>query len=104
MNAHSCRLCEAPLTTTFLDLGVQPLANSYVAADRLDEMEPFFPLHVRVCDTCLLVQLPVLQAPEEIFGDYAYFSSYSQSWLDHAKLGLPARYAAVGGCDTESGD
>lgn len=85
MSAHSCRLCNAPLMTTFLDLGVQPLANSYVAADRLDEMEPFFPLHVRVCDTCLLVQLPVLQAPEEIFGDYAYFSSYSQSWLDHAK-------------------
>lgn len=81
----SCRLCAAPLSTTFVDLGAQPLANAYLAPDRLDEMEPFFPLHVRVCDSCLLVQLPVVQAPEDIFGDYAYFSSYSQSWLDHAR-------------------
>jgi SAM-dependent methyltransferase len=79
-----CRLCAGPLHRTFVDLGAQPLANSYLDAGRLDEPEAFFPLHVRVCESCLLVQLPVLQAPEEIFGDYAYFSSYSQSWLDHA--------------------
>jgi Putative zinc binding domain len=82
---HQCRMCGSTLTTTFIDLGVQPLANSYVAPERADAMEPFFPLHVRVCDVCLLVQLPVLQAPEEIFGDYAYFSSFSDSWLEHCR-------------------
>jgi len=80
-----CRFCGAPLTTTFVDLGMSPLCESYIPADRLDEMEPFYPLHVRVCDACLLVQLPEYVSPAEIFTEYAYFSSYSTSWLKHAK-------------------
>lgn len=63
---------------------MSPLCESYVPIDRLDEMEPFFPLHVRVCDDCFLVQLPEYVSPEQIFVEYAYFSSYSDSWLEHA--------------------
>jgi SAM-dependent methyltransferase len=63
---------------------MSPLCESYIQPDRLDEMERFFPLHVRVCDRCLLVQLPEFVSPEEIFTEYAYFSSYSDSWLQHA--------------------
>src|SRR5689334_17642828 len=81
----SCRSCGATLTHTFVDLGMSPLANSYVAPSQVDEVERFYPLHVRVCADCFLVQLPAVAKPEEIFSDYAYFSSYSDSWLDHAK-------------------
>jgi 2-polyprenyl-3-methyl-5-hydroxy-6-metoxy-1,4-benzoquinol methylase len=70
---------------TFVDLGMSPLCESYVAADRLDEAETFYPLHVRVCESCLLVQLPAYVPGEDIFSDYAYFSSYSDSWVAHAK-------------------
>jgi SAM-dependent methyltransferase len=63
---------------------MSPLCESYVSPDRLDDMEQFFPLHVRVCDACFLVQLPELVSPAEIFTEYAYFSSYSDSWLAHA--------------------
>jgi len=80
-----CRNCAAPLTETFVDLGMSPLCERFLRADQLDEMEPFFPLHVRVCPACLLVQLPEYVAPEEIFGEYAYFSSFSTSWLAHAE-------------------
>jgi SAM-dependent methyltransferase len=80
-----CRLCDAPLTRTFVDLGMSPLCESYVPADRLDEAENFYPLHVRLCEACLLVQLPAYVPGEEIFSDYAYFSSYSDSWVAHAK-------------------
>jgi SAM-dependent methyltransferase len=80
-----CRLCSSPLTHTFVDLGASPLANSYLEPAQLDEGEPFYPLHVRVCEQCLLVQLPMLAAPGEIFGEYAYFSSYSDSWVEHAR-------------------
>jgi len=83
--APACRLCAATLTHTFVDLGVSPLANSYLEASDLDEPEMFYPLHVRVCASCLLVQLPELASPEEIFGEYAYFSSYSASWVEHAR-------------------
>ena len=83
--AGDCRFCGAPLGTTFADLGVSPLANSYLKPDRLDRMEPFYPLHAFVCDECLLVQLEEFESPEAIFGDYAYFSSYSDSLLAHAK-------------------
>ena len=83
--SHPCRLCGASLTRTFVDLGMSPLCESYVAAEHLDEMEPFYPLHVRVCDSCLLVQLPAYVAGEDIYSDYAYFSSYSDSWVAHAK-------------------
>ena len=81
----SCRLCGAPLTRTFVDLGMSPLCESYIPVERLDEAETFYPLHVRVCDSCLLVQLPAYVSGEEIFSDYAYFSSYSDSWVAHAK-------------------
>ncbi|CAG0940574.1 partial C-methyltransferase, partial [Candidatus Brocadiaceae bacterium] len=74
-----------PLRHTFADLGMSPLANSYLKPAQLQQTEPFYPLHVYVCKVCYLVQLPVFESPEEIFSDYAYFSSYSESWLKHAK-------------------
>lgn len=81
-----CRFCRAPLFRTFIDLGVSPIANAFLGATQLNKMEPFYPLHAYVCETCLLVQLEDFEAPEHIFNDqYAYFSSYSDSWLDHAR-------------------
>jgi 2-polyprenyl-3-methyl-5-hydroxy-6-metoxy-1,4-benzoquinol methylase len=81
-----CRFCRAPLFRTFVDLGVSPVANAFLGAAQLHKMEPFYPLHAYVCETCLLVQLEDFEAPEHIFNDqYAYFSSYSDSWLDHAR-------------------
>ena len=80
-----CRLCGASLTRTFVDLGMSPLCESYVAAQQLDEAEVFYPLHVRLCGSCLLVQLPAYVSGKHIFSDYAYFSSYSDSWVAHAK-------------------
>lgn len=82
---HECRLCGTPLTRTFVDLGMSPLCESYVPAEKLDDPEVFYPLHVRLCDACLLVQLPAYVSGEDIFSDYAYFSSYSDSWVAHAK-------------------
>ncbi len=82
---HECRLCGTPLTRTFVDLGMSPLCESYVPAEKLDDAEVFYPLHVRLCDACLLVQLPAYVPGEDIFSDYAYFSSYSDSWVAHAK-------------------
>ena len=81
----TCRFCDAQLTQTFADLGMSPLANSYVGPGKVNAMEPFYPLHAYVCDKCWLVQLQMYQTGEEIFSDYAYFSSYSDSWLAHAK-------------------
>ncbi len=80
-----CRLCGVGLTETFVDLGMSPLCESYVAADALDQPEVFYPLDVRLCPSCLLVQLPAYVSGEDIFSDYAYFSSYSDSWVAHAK-------------------
>jgi SAM-dependent methyltransferase len=85
LTPHVCRACGAPLERTFVDLGAQPLANSYLEPDDLNRMEPFYPLHVRVCEVCCLVQLPEVESPESIFGDYAYFSSFSDAWLRHAE-------------------
>ncbi len=70
---------------TFVDLGMSPLCESYLPAERLDDPETFYPLHVRLCAECLLVQLPAYVPGEDIFSDYAYFSSYSDSWVAHAK-------------------
>jgi hypothetical protein len=81
----ACRLCGADLTRTFVDLGMSPLCESYVPADKLDDVEPFYPLHVRICSSCLLVQLPAYVSGEHIFSEYAYFSSYSDSWVAHAR-------------------
>jgi SAM-dependent methyltransferase len=80
-----CRFCGATLKNTFVDLGMQPLCESYLRSDQLNHMEPFFPLHVYVCSNCFLVQLEEYVAPEEIFSEYAYFSSYSDSWLRHSE-------------------
>jgi len=80
----SCRFCESSLRHTFVDLGMSPLANNLVKPDQLNQMEPFYPLHVYVCDRCFLVQLPEVVRPEDIFCDYPYFSSYSETWLQHA--------------------
>src|SRR5437762_13806117 len=85
MSAPSCRLCGAPLTHTFVDLGMSPPCESYLSRDELDQGETFYPLHVRICAQCLLVQLPAYVPGEDIFSDYAYFSSYSDSWVAHAK-------------------
>jgi SAM-dependent methyltransferase len=81
----ACRLCGAALRHTFTDLGMSPPCEAYVPPDQLSSVEAFYPLHVFVCDQCLLVQLPEHVSPQEIFTEYAYFSSYSDSWLAHAK-------------------
>jgi SAM-dependent methyltransferase len=80
-----CRLCGAELVHTFVDLGMSPPCESYLTADQIDQGETFYPLHVRVCEECLLVQLPAYIPADEIFSDYAYFSSYSDSWVRHAE-------------------
>jgi C-methyltransferase C-terminal domain/Putative zinc binding domain/Methyltransferase domain len=80
-----CRFCHASLQQTFVDLGMSPLCESYLRADQLNQMEPFYPLHLYVCGHCFLVQLQEYVTPENIFSDYAYFSSYSDTWLAHAK-------------------
>ena len=85
MNMLQCRFCQTPLKHSFADLGMSPLANSYLKPEELHQAEAFYPMHVYVCQTCYLVQLPEFESPEHIFGDYAYFSSYSETWLKHAK-------------------
>jgi SAM-dependent methyltransferase len=98
MNAHSfsqtiasktthsrCRLCDKALNTSFMDLGMSPLCESFLTAEQTDAMEPFYPLHALVCDGCFLVQLKEYVQPEHIFTEYAYFSSYSTSWVEHAR-------------------
>src|SRR5262245_29200645 len=82
--AH-CRLCDTPLRHSFVDLGMSPLCESFLKGAELDAMEPYFPLHVMVCEECYLVQLQEYVTPEHIFREYAYFSSYSTSWVAHAK-------------------
>ena len=83
--APSCRFCDKTLVHTFCNLGMSPPSNAYLTEESLRYAETFFPLHALVCDGCKLVQLEQFQAPSEIFSDYAYFSSYSESWLRHAK-------------------
>jgi SAM-dependent methyltransferase len=81
----ACRFCGAPLSEVFVDLGASPLANSYLEPEDLGRAEAFYPLAVYTCGECLLVQLPEAERPEAIFSDYAYFSSFSDSWLRHAE-------------------
>jgi C-methyltransferase-like protein/putative zinc binding protein/methyltransferase family protein len=85
MSYPQCRLCSAELRHTFVNLGMSPPCESYLTTAQLDQAEKFYPLHVRVCESCLLVQLPAYVAPEDVFSDYAYFSSYSDSWVAHAR-------------------
>ena len=81
--AH-CLFCKAPLKHTFVDLGMSPLCESYVTSDQLNRVESFYPLHVKVCEECFLVQLEQYVSAEHIFTEYAYFSSFSDSWLKHS--------------------
>ena len=80
-----CRFCSTSLKHTFVDLGMSPLANTYLKPDQLNEIYPYYPLHVRVCERCFLVQLEEFETPKRIFSDYPYFSSYSDGWLQHAR-------------------
>ncbi len=80
-----CRFCQHPLEHSFCDLGMTPLSNSYLNQEQLEKGEVYYPLHAYVCSKCFLVQVKEYEMPENIFGDYAYFSSYSESWLKHCK-------------------
>ncbi len=86
IGSQRCRHCDAPLEHTFADLGMSPIANDNVPIERAGSMEPFYPLHARVCERCFLVQLDEVETADDIFrDDYAYFSSYSTSWLEHSR-------------------
>ncbi len=91
-----CRFCGAPLTQTFVNLGRTPLANSYLESP--GQPDPRYPLHARVCSSCRLVQVDAVATPEQIFGHYAYFSSYSASWVDHARHFCAAMMARFSLC------
>lgn len=82
---RQCRFCGAPLSLSFADLGMSPFSNAYLKFEQLNKMERFYPLHAWVCESCYLVQVEEFENPEYIFSDYAYFSSFSDSWLDHAR-------------------
>ena len=85
MTTATCRFCRSPLSETFADLGMSPVSNAFLKQDQLNRKEAFYPLHAFVCGTCKLVQLEQFESPEAHFNDeYAYFSSYSESWLRHA--------------------
>jgi hypothetical protein len=84
-NHLKCRFCNTPLTQTFVDLGMSPLCEDFVKPGKENEMERFYPLHAYVCSECYLVQLEEFVSPEVIYRDYSYFSSYSDSWLNHSK-------------------
>ena len=85
MNSRvNCRFCGGPLAE-FVDLGMSPLCESYLTENQLNSMEPFYPLAACVCRDCLLVQLQEYVAPEHIFSEYAYFSAYSDAWVEHAR-------------------
>jgi SAM-dependent methyltransferase len=96
----ACRSCSAPLRDTFVDLGMSPLCESYLRQDQVNQMEPFYPLHVRVCSSCFLVQLEAYVSGEEIFTEYAYFSSYSDSWVEHARCYTELAIDRLGLTDT----
>src|SRR5579863_3008018 len=82
---HACRFCQSEPLYSFCDLGMTPLSNSYLTQNQLEKAEAFFPLHAYVCPQCFLVQVKQYELPQNIFGDYAYFSSYSDSWLKHCQ-------------------
>lgn len=97
MTAPACQNCGATLTRTLVDLGMQPLSNSYVAPERSGVPDKTYPLHARVCDTCLLVQVDRVVPADEIFTeDYAYFSSFSDSWLAHCRAYVEMAVARFG--------
>src|SRR6266478_4556986 len=83
--AVACRFCGNSLNHTFVDLGMSPLCQRHITPEQLNHMEPFYPLHAYVCERCFLVQLEEFVAPGDIFSEYAYFSSYAESWVEHAR-------------------
>lgn len=85
MSQLKCRICHSEIDHCVVDLGLSPVANAYVSSDKLSQGEMYFPLQAYVCETCYLLQLDVFEMPEHIFRDYAYFSSYSKSWLAHCE-------------------
>ena len=85
MSEAKCRFCQTPIHDVVVDLGMSPLANSYLSKAQILKSEPFYPLCAKVCSNCLLVQVDELESPSHIFSDYAYFSSVSKSWLTHAQ-------------------
>ncbi|MHC8492940.1 class I SAM-dependent methyltransferase [Thalassospira sp. SM2505] len=85
MTTPTCRACGTDLEHTLVDLGLSPLANSYVPLDHKTDTDPAYPLHARVCGKCFLVQVDDVVPPSDIFSHYAYFSSYSSSWVEHAR-------------------
>src|SRR6195256_1391040 len=85
MTQTKCRFCGSPVDAVFADLGMSPLANSYLPPERANSMEPFYPLRALVCANCFLVQLEEFETPERIFSEYAYFSSSSSSWIEHSR-------------------
>jgi 2-polyprenyl-3-methyl-5-hydroxy-6-metoxy-1,4-benzoquinol methylase len=84
-NSSKCRFCGQPLRFSLVDLGMSPLCESFLSPEQLNQMEPFYPLHVYVCEQCYLAQLEEYVSPEHIFTEYAYFSSYAVTWLQHAE-------------------
>ena len=98
--ARACRFCGATLRRTFVDLGMSPLCESYLSPGDLSRGEVYYPLHVYLCDKCLLVQLEEFESPEAIFSDYAYFASYSDTWLKHCEkycIEMKERFKLGGG-------
>jgi SAM-dependent methyltransferase len=85
MTSATCRFCRSPLEHLFADLGMSPLANSFLTPEQANGMEPFYPLRAFVCENCLLVQVEEFETPERIFGNYSYLSSYSSTWLQHSR-------------------
>ncbi|MBX9963549.1 MAG: class I SAM-dependent methyltransferase [Burkholderiales bacterium] len=96
MTNHRCRFCGTALNVTFCDLGLSPLSNAFVKPAEANRGEVFYPLHARTCPECLLVQLDEFEKPDHIFHDYAYFSSYSESWLEHARTYAEGMTGALG--------
>ncbi len=96
MPAATCRFCKSTLSVTFADLGMSPPSNAYLKPEQLNAMERFYPLHARVCESCKLVQLEEFESPAEIFTEYAYFSSFSDSWLKHAERYVEVMIARFG--------
>ena len=85
MTKGNCRFCNELLQINFVDLGLSPLSNSFLKKQDLEKKENIYPLHAYICEKCLLVQLDEFEKPEKIFSEYVYFSSYSRTWLKHAK-------------------
>src|ERR1700753_2301987 len=80
-----CRFCGALVEATLVDLGMSPFCQTHIEPHQLNHMEPFYPLHAWVCGQCFLVQLEEYVTPDNIFTEYAYFSSYADSWVEHAR-------------------